>query len=97
MTNDCSNREYLAQRHYSVVLYLNDAGRDFDGGIFQFFDEEVRVVALCVKPPPASIVIQIGQGTRVQEEVLAVAGRALIFTSGPENMHGITPVTRGER
>jgi hypothetical protein len=28
-----------------VVLYLNDAGRDFDGGTFQFFDDKVRRVS----------------------------------------------------
>ncbi|ELR17383.1 oxidoreductase, putative [Acanthamoeba castellanii str. Neff] len=62
-----SNRPYLEQRHYSVVLYLNDAGTDFDGGTFQFFGDKV------------------------------IAGRLLIFASGPENIHGVTPITRGER
>jgi predicted 2-oxoglutarate/Fe(II)-dependent dioxygenase YbiX len=33
----------------------------------------------------------------VEEEVHAVAGRLLIFASGPENVHGVTPITRGER
>ncbi|KAF6258955.1 hypothetical protein COO60DRAFT_1701108 [Scenedesmus sp. NREL 46B-D3] len=31
-----SNRGYLAQRHFSAVLYLNDQGADFMGGTFCF-------------------------------------------------------------
>ena len=33
-----ANRPYLEQRHLSAVLYLNDQGRDFEGGDFHFRD-----------------------------------------------------------
>ncbi|KAL4305317.1 hypothetical protein AHAS_Ahas16G0066200 [Arachis hypogaea] len=32
------NRPYLKQRHFAVVCYLNNYGKDFDGGLFRFQD-----------------------------------------------------------
>ncbi|EFJ50596.1 hypothetical protein VOLCADRAFT_88567 [Volvox carteri f. nagariensis] len=40
-----ANREYLARRHVSAVLYLNNQGQDFDTGDFRFQDgpEPLRI------------------------------------------------------
>ncbi|RYQ97254.1 hypothetical protein Ahy_B08g093281 isoform D [Arachis hypogaea] len=32
------NRPYLKQRHFAVVCYLNNYGKDFNGGLFRFQD-----------------------------------------------------------
>ncbi|QHO25593.1 uncharacterized protein DS421_12g382300 [Arachis hypogaea] len=32
------NRPYLKQRHFAVVCYLNNYGKDFNGGLFRFRD-----------------------------------------------------------
>ncbi|XLS75413.1 hypothetical protein HN51_032278 [Arachis hypogaea] len=32
------NRPYLKQRHFAVVCYLNNYGKDFNGGLFPFQD-----------------------------------------------------------
>lgn len=35
-----SNRDYLVQRHYTALLYLNSSGVDYEGGEFEFCDEQ---------------------------------------------------------
>jgi predicted 2-oxoglutarate/Fe(II)-dependent dioxygenase YbiX len=61
--------------HFSSVLWLGEAGSDFDGGELAFYNNS----------------------TRPWLEVAPAVGRAAIFSSGWENVHGIRPVTRGER
>mmetsp|Transcript_32871 Transcript_32871/g.103950 ORF Transcript_32871/g.103950 Transcript_32871/m.103950 type:complete len:485 (-) Transcript_32871:1177-2631(-) len=58
---------------YSALLYLNDCHEDFEGGEFEFIDDDVNRV---VEPR---------------------AGRLLLFTSGPENLHRVRKVTEGTR
>eukprot|EP00960_Hanusia_phi_P013070 381926-Hanusia_phi.AAC.2 len=58
---------------YSALLYLNDCHEDFEGGEFEFIDDDVNRV---IEPR---------------------AGRLLMFTSGPENLHRVRKVTKGTR
>lgn len=60
---------------YTTLLYLNEQGRDFQGGNFAFLDENSNR-NFTVRPRP---------------------GRALMFTSGSENMHEVRRVTGGVR
>lgn len=39
------NRDYLKQRDFAAVCYLNSYGMDFDGGLFHFQDGEPSTVA----------------------------------------------------
>ncbi|KAL0402752.1 UNVERIFIED_CONTAM: hypothetical protein Sradi_1916000 [Sesamum radiatum] len=39
------NRDYLKQRDFAAVCYLNSYGVDFDGGLFHFQDGEPSTVA----------------------------------------------------
>jgi predicted 2-oxoglutarate/Fe(II)-dependent dioxygenase YbiX len=69
----------------SAVLYLNDSGCDFDGGMFEFVDraEYERSSGRTVR--------------RDGDPLVPRAGTLVMFTSGPENVHRVTPITRGRR
>ena len=69
-----ANRPYLAQRHFSALVYLNSQGEQFQGGSFVF--ETAAAGMRVVRPRP---------------------GLLLAFSSGPENVHWVAPITCGER
>ncbi|RYR19989.1 hypothetical protein Ahy_B03g065031 [Arachis hypogaea] len=48
------NRPYLKQRHFAVVCYLNNYGKDFNGGLFCFQDGQPMSIM-----PMAELKIQI--------------------------------------
>lgn len=88
-----ANRDYLSQRHYSAVLYLNDHGVDFTGGEFQF---------QCPERVPASSDGQAkgidGDGANgVPLSVLPRRGRLLLYGADEGNVHCVAPVKAGER
>ncbi|GAQ85647.1 hypothetical protein KFL_002470040 [Klebsormidium nitens] len=80
-----SNREYLRQRHYSAVCYLNDQGTDFAGGTFRFRDGQPdsvvplpgRVVAYSSGEENTHSVDPITRGERIT--------LALWFTTDPDH------------
>jgi len=68
--------------HYSAVLYLASQGDAFEGGDFVFLDADDR--------SPADA---LGVTSRYAPR----AGRALVFSSGWENVHYVDVVTAGTR
>ena len=74
--------------HFSAVLWLNDAGRDFDGGELAFYR------ASATEKAPDDF---YHNATAPALLVSPSVGRAAFFSSGWENVHGIKPVTRGQR
>ena len=63
----------IATYDYSALLYLNEFGTDFEGGEFEFVDDDANRM---VQPR---------------------AGRLILFTSGPENLHRVRRVVSGTR
>lgn len=63
----------IATYDYSALLYLNNFGTDFEGGEFEFIDNDANRI---VEPR---------------------AGRLILFTSGPENLHRVRRVDQGTR
>lgn len=59
-------------------MYLADYGKDFEGGEFQFEDEDEG-------------------GKAVTEQVLPSKGSLITFSSGIENPHRVSVVTKGVR
>eukprot|EP01126_Amoeba_proteus_P045899 TRINITY_DN5163_c0_g1_i4.p1 TRINITY_DN5163_c0_g1~~TRINITY_DN5163_c0_g1_i4.p1 ORF type:complete len:260 (-),score=59.19 TRINITY_DN5163_c0_g1_i4:211-990(-) len=55
-----SNRDYLLQRHYTGLLYLNSAGIDFSGGSFHFCDAEGH--SRCEIVPQAGLLLMFSSG-----------------------------------
>jgi predicted 2-oxoglutarate/Fe(II)-dependent dioxygenase YbiX len=68
-------------RKYSALVYLDQSGRDYQGGVLEFVDAQggarMRV--------------------RVLERVVPRRGTVVLFSSGRDNAHRTTPVTRGRR
>ena len=81
------NRPYLKQRHWSAVVYLNDANAASD--------DESSDDGLDAALPAFS-----GGALHFEEPALTVnprRGRCVLFSSGDENMHRVSRVERGER
>jgi hypothetical protein len=106
-----ANRDYLTHRHYTALLYLNDgAGNDFDGGDFEFCDQEGtwRMVVVCYYIYIADRLLSDSlfgledrssfsrQGNLIQR-IVPQSGFLLLFSSGPENLHRLTRIARGKR
>ena len=70
---------------YTALIYLNEAGRDYQGGIFEFDDDTDRHSSN-----------GDGEGPMLRF-VKPKAGRLLMFTSGEENVHHVNEVTSGVR
>jgi hypothetical protein len=68
---------------YTALLYLADAGVDFEGGSFQFLPARRHGAAQLDGEPTL--------------EVAPKRGRLVLFTSGHEHPHRVTRVTRGSR
>eukprot|EP01104_Vermistella_antarctica_P009362 TRINITY_DN240_c0_g1_i2.p1 TRINITY_DN240_c0_g1~~TRINITY_DN240_c0_g1_i2.p1 ORF type:complete len:458 (+),score=70.82 TRINITY_DN240_c0_g1_i2:250-1623(+) len=84
------NRPYTRQRHYSIVCFLNDGGVDFKGADFCFRSSSLSTPET---PPPLS---KTANETPV-EVITPRAGRAVLFSSGAENEHCVTPIVDGLR
>eukprot|EP00742_Colponemidia_sp_Colp-10_P011342 GILJ01012587.1.p1 GENE.GILJ01012587.1~~GILJ01012587.1.p1 ORF type:complete len:404 (+),score=22.70 GILJ01012587.1:1-1212(+) len=105
-----SNRSYLRQRHYSAIVYLNDQGVEFEGGSFLFANNATTDGCDTTHGYPLNIDVASDAERFNEEQVRTVevdrsactviqptTGRCVLFSSGPENLHGIDPVTKGER
>lgn len=57
-----NNRDYLTQRHYSAVLYLNTSGIDFLGGNFHFCNSDG--VSEMVIVPTAGLLVIFDSGSK---------------------------------
>lgn len=78
-----SNREYLAQRHWSAVLYLNgDDDDESDDGLDS------------ARPPFRGGALEFALP---REVVRPRRGRCVLFSSGAENVHSVQRVESGER
>ena len=73
----------------SAVLYLASQGNAFDGGDFVFLDTE--------KGTPADAPAQDAPPSVTTTPYAPQAGRALVFSSGWENVHYVDRVTAGTR
>jgi len=73
---------------YTALIYLSDHGSDFDGGEFVFVDDEDDEQGIDQKG-----------SNDMKRHIVAKPkkGRVMAFTSGRENVHMVTPVTRGIR
>jgi len=80
-SDDC--RDYLRQRHISVVIWLSEQGTDFGGGEF-FFEGPAE-------GGPHDVLDEASGEHLLRPSV----GRAVFFDSGER--HGLRPVTSGER
>lgn len=69
-------------RKYSAIVYLNDCGRDYSGGELAFFHTHFSDGQLHY------------ERSRV---VVPQAGRLVLFSSGPENIHATRPLRSGVR
>ena len=74
---DKNNTEHY---DYSALVYLSEYGKDFEGGVFQFEDED-----------------PVNKGKTKITKVYPEKGTLLTFSSGIENAHRVTPVTKGCR
>lgn len=74
----------FASFHYSCVLYLSSMHEDFLGGGFAFSD-------------PPSEPEAVARGERVLQRLEPIAGSAVVFSSGWENMHIVEPLEAGNR
>ena len=72
--------------HYSAVLHLHSSGDGFTGGDFIFSDD-----------PRASDTAADPHGERTLTRVAPLQGRAVMFSSGWENLHFVDRVSSGVR
>lgn len=94
--------------HYSSVLHLASQGGEFDGGDFVFSDPPHSAaldtapsrtaveIGLAEAAPPASTRRKSSAG-RLLTRVAPVQGRAMIFSSGWENLHFVDVIRTGAR
>lgn len=78
----------FAEYHYSGVVYLTSQGVDFEGGMFYFDD------------PVTSHGHSDGAGDgvqRVRSPLPPSTGAAVLFSSGWESMHQVSPLISGTR
>jgi len=83
--------------HYSALLYLSSQGDEFSGGDFVFSDEPSRAV---VAAPGYIDGLTIADDHTAERRLWRVApqrGRALVFSSGFENIHYVDALRSGER
>lgn len=89
-----------ASFHYSAVLHLHSAGDGFEGGAFVFTDPPDDDVGNAT--PSGGLMAAWARkllglrAERWQTRIAPQAGRALLFSSGWENVHYVEPCT-GER
>lgn len=90
--------------HYSGLLYLSTAGKDFEGGRFQFLspsprwnwtDADREADANSMEAVRTSMAED--DASPIEHEVSPRAGRFVAFTAGEENLHRVTRVTQGRR
>jgi len=74
-----SNRPYLTQRHYSVVVYLNDYGVDFEGGEFNFVNKE-NTIGHTILPQAGKAVIFSSGEENTHSVAKVESGQRLTFT-----------------
>jgi len=91
-TRECEERESscCAWRDYTIMMYLNNEHQEFEGGKFVFPGDK-RV---------GDKKKYEGKGILCGEEDLVVeprCGTVVAFTTGPENVHGVTKVESGVR
>ena len=80
--------------HYSSIIYLSTGGEDFDGGDFVFSDAASgpqSVGRAAGESPPGE-----GEPRRLTR-LPPIRGRALVFSSGWENLHFVDRVLSGTR
>ena len=75
---------------FTALLYLADAGADFEGGAFEFMP---RGTASQGGPDTTSSSMAVAPRAAVQPK----RGRLVLFTSGSEHPHRVTRVTSGTR
>lgn len=82
--------------HYSGVLHLRSAGDGFEGGDFAFSDAPAAEAARGEDGGAG-----MGSGDPLTDRALTrvspLQGRAVLFSSGWENLHLVEPVTSGVR
>ncbi|QDZ19544.1 Fe2OG dioxygenase domain-containing protein [Chloropicon primus] len=80
---DSNNEDYLKQRVVSAVAYLNDQGRDFTGGSFEFEEGETRGVS----PREGRVVAYFSNESNIHRVRRVESGRrytlSLWFTDQP--------------
>eukprot|EP00602_Paraphysomonas_sp_CaronLab_P009781 CAMPEP_0185026834 /NCGR_PEP_ID=MMETSP1103-20130426/11351_1 /TAXON_ID=36769 /ORGANISM="Paraphysomonas bandaiensis, Strain Caron Lab Isolate" /LENGTH=265 /DNA_ID=CAMNT_0027560553 /DNA_START=73 /DNA_END=870 /DNA_ORIENTATION=+ len=72
-----------AHYHFSGLLYLSNYEEDFTGGRLLFY-------------PPATP-LSLSPGVEPEQIIEPVAGRTVIFSSGPENPHRVERLLAGQR
>lgn len=73
----CPARDYLAQRHFSAVLYLNTQGKEFTGGTFCFKDGPPP---LRVSPTAGTLLLYTADERNVHQVEEVPAGERLTMT-----------------
>eukprot|EP00878_Enallax_costatus_P047130 GHUV01057534.1.p1 GENE.GHUV01057534.1~~GHUV01057534.1.p1 ORF type:complete len:186 (+),score=50.88 GHUV01057534.1:180-737(+) len=71
------NREYLSQRHFSAVLYLNTQGQDFTGGTFSF---QSGPPPLHILPAAGTLLVYTADDRNVHRVEEVTAGERLTLT-----------------
>lgn len=102
----------FAEFHYSCVLYLSTHSEDFHGGTFAFNDpqrtgtaitgasEDEAAPAAAEQSTPEATIAEATipeESTRTLRPMAPSIGSALIFSSGWENMHEVSPLLSGTR
>ena len=97
----------FAEFHYSCVLYLSTHSEDFDGGTFAFNDPQRKGTGTTGEPKDEAAPAAAGlstpgrtapdEATRTLSPMAPSIGNALIFSSGWENMHEVSPLRSGTR
>ncbi|WIA10351.1 hypothetical protein OEZ85_010543 [Tetradesmus obliquus] len=72
-----SNREYLAQRHFSAVLYLNSSNADFSGGTFCF---QSGRGPLRIQPSAGMLLLYTADASNVHQVEPVTAGERATLT-----------------
>lgn len=95
--------------HYSTVLHLDTQGDSFEGGDFVFSDRATAASACACAAgtaPLADAVVELGDELAHDEKSTAgrlltrlspQRGRAMMFSSGWENLHFVDEITAGVR
>jgi len=94
----------FGEYHYSAVLYLSTQQEDFEGGRFVFSDPPSDGRAARglsrrrqAEPPAHATSAGVETNGRMLSSLEPTSGTALLFSSGWENMHFVSPTTGGCR